>query len=74
MAADLSALTADLVAETAWLDEVLGALSPAQWRLRTPAPGWTIGSGFSAHRALSRCSTPTSESALPSKQSSKSGR
>jgi uncharacterized protein (TIGR03084 family) len=42
MAADLSALTADLVAETAWLDEVLAALSPAQWRLRTPAPGWTI--------------------------------
>jgi uncharacterized protein (TIGR03084 family) len=42
MAADLSALTADLVAETAWLDEVLGALSPAQWRLRTPAPGWTV--------------------------------
>jgi uncharacterized protein (TIGR03084 family) len=42
MAADLSALTADLVAETAWLDEVLGALSPAQWRLATPAPGWTI--------------------------------
>ena len=42
MAADLSALTADLVAETAGLDEVLGALSPAQWRLATPAPGWTI--------------------------------
>jgi uncharacterized protein (TIGR03084 family) len=42
MAADLGALTADLVAETAWLDEVLGALSPAQWRLRTPAPGWTV--------------------------------
>ena len=42
MAADLSALTADLVAETAWLDEVLGALAPAQWRLATPAPGWTI--------------------------------
>jgi uncharacterized protein (TIGR03084 family) len=42
MAADLSALTADLVAETAWLDEVLSALSPAQWRLRTPAPGWTV--------------------------------
>jgi uncharacterized protein (TIGR03084 family) len=42
MAADLSALTADLVAETAWLDQVLGALAPAQWRLATPAPGWTI--------------------------------
>jgi uncharacterized protein (TIGR03084 family) len=42
MAADLSALTADLVAETAWLDEVLGALSPGQWQLPTPAPGWTV--------------------------------
>ena len=42
MPADLGALTADLVAETAWLDEILGALLPAQWRLRTPAPGWTI--------------------------------
>jgi uncharacterized protein (TIGR03084 family) len=42
MPADLSSLTADLVAETRWLDEVLGALAPAQWRLPTPAPGWTI--------------------------------
>jgi uncharacterized protein (TIGR03084 family) len=42
MPADLGVLTADLVAETAWLDEILGALPPARWRLRTPAPGWTI--------------------------------
>jgi uncharacterized protein (TIGR03084 family) len=42
MPADLGALTADLVAETAGLDEILGALLPAQWQLRTPAPGWTI--------------------------------
>jgi uncharacterized protein (TIGR03084 family) len=42
MPADLDTLTADLVAETAGLDEILGALSPAQWQLRTPAPGWTI--------------------------------
>jgi uncharacterized protein (TIGR03084 family) len=42
MPADLGALTADLVAETAGLDEILGALPPARWRLRTPAPGWTI--------------------------------
>ena len=42
MPADLSALTADLVAETAGLDEILGALVPAQWQLATPAPGWTI--------------------------------
>ena len=36
------ALTADLIAETAWLDEILEALPPPQWRLPTPAPGWTI--------------------------------
>ena len=42
MPADLSALTADLVAETAGLDEILGALPPARWQLPTPAPGWTI--------------------------------
>jgi uncharacterized protein (TIGR03084 family) len=42
MPADLSALTADLVAETAWLDGILGPLPPAQWQLRTPAPGWAI--------------------------------
>ena len=42
MPADLSALTADLIAETAWLDEILEALPPAQWQLPTPAPGWTI--------------------------------
>jgi uncharacterized protein (TIGR03084 family) len=42
MPADLSALTADLVAETAWLDEILGALPAARWQLPTPAPGWTI--------------------------------
>jgi uncharacterized protein (TIGR03084 family) len=42
MPADLSALTADLVAETAGLDEILGALPPAHWQLSTPAPGWTI--------------------------------
>ena len=42
MPADVSALTADLVAETAGLDELLGQLTPAQWQLPTPAPGWTI--------------------------------
>jgi uncharacterized protein (TIGR03084 family) len=42
MPADLSGLTADLVAETAGLDEILSVLPPAQWRLPTPAPGWTI--------------------------------
>ena len=42
MPADLSGLTTDLMAETAGLDEILGALPPAQWQLPTPAPGWTI--------------------------------
>jgi uncharacterized protein (TIGR03084 family) len=42
MPADLSGLTADLVAETAGLDEILATLPPAQWQLPTPAPGWTI--------------------------------
>ena len=42
MAADLVPLIADLAAETAVLDALLADLSPAQWRLATPAVGWTI--------------------------------
>jgi uncharacterized protein (TIGR03084 family) len=42
MPADLSALTADLVAESASLDEILGPLRPPEWQLPTPATGWTI--------------------------------
>jgi uncharacterized protein (TIGR03084 family) len=42
MPADLGALTADLVAETASLDGILGPLPPGQWQLPTPAVGWTI--------------------------------
>ena len=42
MPADLSALTADLVAETTSLQEILGPLTPPQWRLPTPAEGWSI--------------------------------
>jgi len=42
MPADLSALTADLVAETASLQEILGPLTPPQWQLPTPAEGWSI--------------------------------
>jgi uncharacterized protein (TIGR03084 family) len=42
MPADLSALTADLVAESVSLEEILGPLPPPQWQLPTPAAGWTI--------------------------------
>jgi uncharacterized protein (TIGR03084 family) len=42
MPADLSALTADLVAESAWLEGILGPLAPPEWQLPTPAEGWTI--------------------------------
>ncbi len=42
MPADLRALTLDLVYESASLEAMLGSLAADQWRLRTPAPGWTI--------------------------------
>jgi uncharacterized protein (TIGR03084 family) len=42
MPADLSALTADLMAESASLEEILGPLAPPDWQLPTPAEGWTI--------------------------------
>ncbi|MGI8447397.1 MAG: TIGR03084 family metal-binding protein, partial [Streptosporangiaceae bacterium] len=42
MPADLRALTLDLVQESASLDAMLTALAEDQWRLPTPAPGWTI--------------------------------
>jgi uncharacterized protein (TIGR03084 family) len=42
MAADLTALVDDLVAESAVLDAMLDGLSPAQWSLATPAPGWSV--------------------------------
>jgi uncharacterized protein (TIGR03084 family) len=42
MPADLRALTLDLVYESASLGGMLAALTANQWRLRTPAPGWTI--------------------------------
>ena len=42
MPADLSALTADLAAESASLEEILGPLPPPRWQLPTPAAGWTI--------------------------------
>jgi uncharacterized protein (TIGR03084 family) len=42
MPADLSALTAELAAESAWLAGILGPLAPPEWQLATPAVGWTI--------------------------------
>lgn len=42
MPADLGALIDDLAAETAALRKILDPLSDADWRLPTPAPGWTI--------------------------------
>jgi uncharacterized protein (TIGR03084 family) len=42
MAADLRTLLDDLVAESAALDAVLEPLQPRQWRLPTPAAGWSI--------------------------------
>ncbi|MDT4912380.1 MAG: hypothetical protein QOC66_1508 [Pseudonocardiales bacterium] len=40
--AELSGVLADLTAETTELDDVVAALPEADWRRRTPAPGWTI--------------------------------
>ena len=40
--ADVSALIADLAAEGAELDQLVGRLDAAEWALPTPAPGWSI--------------------------------
>jgi len=42
MATDLTALINDLGAETAVLHEILAPLSAAEWRMPTPAAGWSI--------------------------------
>ncbi|HWC82444.1 MAG TPA: TIGR03084 family metal-binding protein [Pseudonocardiaceae bacterium] len=39
---DLSALLADLTAESAELDTLVAPLGPDGWRRATPAPGWTV--------------------------------
>ena len=39
---DISALLADLVAESASADTLVAGLSKEQWATPTPAPGWTI--------------------------------
>ncbi len=38
----VASLAADLVAEQAALDVVVGGLTEAQWHLATPSPGWTV--------------------------------
>ncbi|MFC4944457.1 TIGR03084 family metal-binding protein [Pseudonocardia sp. GCM10023141] len=43
MPVSMDALCTDLAAETAALRELLAPLDEQQWRLATPAPGWTIG-------------------------------
>jgi uncharacterized protein (TIGR03084 family) len=42
MPADLAALVADVSAETSALGAILDPLTEADWRLPTPAPGWSI--------------------------------
>jgi uncharacterized protein (TIGR03084 family) len=39
---DLSDIRADLAAEQAALDDVVGALRDEQWGLATPSPGWSV--------------------------------
>ena len=39
---DVSEVLADLLAEQQSLDDIVAALSPDQWQLPTPSPGWTV--------------------------------
>ena len=39
---DVSEVLADLRAEQQSLDDIVAALSPDQWQLPTPSPGWTV--------------------------------
>ena len=39
---DISALAADLVAESESADALVADLTAEQWATPTPAPGWTI--------------------------------
>ncbi|HEY7174745.1 MAG TPA: TIGR03084 family metal-binding protein [Micromonosporaceae bacterium] len=47
MATDMAALVADLADESADLDGMLAPLNDEQWRLATPAAGWTIADQIS---------------------------
>jgi uncharacterized protein (TIGR03084 family) len=44
---DLSDIRADLAAEQAALDDVVGALRDEQWALATPSPGWSVADQIS---------------------------
>jgi uncharacterized protein (TIGR03084 family) len=39
---DVSEVLADLLAEQQSLDDIVAGLSPEQWQLPTPSPGWTV--------------------------------
>jgi len=39
---DVSEILADLLAEQQSLDGIVAGLSPDQWQLSTPSPGWTV--------------------------------
>jgi uncharacterized protein (TIGR03084 family) len=39
---DVSEVLDDLVAEQQSLDDIVGQLDTAQWKLATPSPGWTV--------------------------------
>jgi len=39
---DVTDVLADLLAEQQALDDIVAGLSPDQWELATPSPGWTV--------------------------------
>jgi uncharacterized protein (TIGR03084 family) len=39
---DVSEVLADLLAEQRALDDIVASLSPEQWQLPTPSPGWSV--------------------------------
>ncbi|HEX9034031.1 MAG TPA: maleylpyruvate isomerase N-terminal domain-containing protein, partial [Streptosporangiaceae bacterium] len=47
MPADMRELAGDLTAETASLRDLVSGLDESDWRLPTPAAGWTIADQFS---------------------------
>ncbi len=39
---DVTEVLEDLLAEQQSLDDIVAGLSPEQWQLATPSPGWTV--------------------------------